>query len=244
MADTQSPVEPPQPAQTGPPKPPPGRGSQNTGLTVGGWILAGLGALLLAAGVALVIVHLTQRDKNGYYTSSTVQVAAPGYAVTAEGLHIANLPTLANDVIGRVRVSARSNNGRPLFVGLASQNALNGYLAGVARNQVTEVNDSTPSYKRHAGGRPTGPPASQGFWHATSSGRGQVTATWKVKGGDWAIVVMNANASPNVSAAVRLGAQTDLVLWIGLGLLFFGLIFGGAGSAMLVSSRRKLRTAG
>jgi hypothetical protein len=239
MADTQSPVEPPQSERAVPLKPPPGRGSPNTGLTVGGWILAGLGALLLTAGVALVIVHLTQRDKDGYYTSSTVRVATPGYAVTAEGLHIANLPTLTNDVIGRVRVSARSNNGRALFVGIASQNALNGYLAGVARNQVTDVNGSTPTYKRHAGGRPTGPPATQGFWHTASSGRGQVTTTWKVKGGDWAIVVMNANGSPNVSAAVTAGAKTNLVLWIGLGLLLFGLIFGGAGSAMLLSSRRK-----
>jgi hypothetical protein len=238
MADTQSPVEPPQPERTVPLKPPPGRGSPNTGLTVGGWILAGLGALLVIAGVALVIVHLTQRDKDGYYTSSPVQVAAPGYAVTAEGLHIANLPTLTNDVIGRVRISARSNNGRALFVGIASQNALNGYLAGVARNQVTEVNGSTPSYQRHAGRAPTGPPASQGFWQTASSGRGQVTATWKVKGGDWAIAVMNANGSSNVSAAVIVGAKTNLVLWIGLGLLLLGLICGGAGTAMLVISRR------
>ena len=239
MADTQSPVEPPQPERAVPPKPPPGRGSPNTGLTVGGWILAGLGALLVIAGIALVVVHLTQRDTDGYYTSSTVKVAAPGYAVTAEGLHIANLPSFTNDVVGRVRVRARSNNGRALFVGIASQNSLNGYLGGVARNQVTEVNYNTPTYKKHAGAAPTGPPASQGFWHAASSGRGQVTATWKVKGGDWAIAVMNANGSRNVSAAVTVGANTNLVLWIGLGLLLLGLICGGAGGAMLFSSRRQ-----
>ena len=243
MADTQSPVEPPQPQRAVPPRPPPGRGSPNSGLTVGGWILAGLGALLVIGGIALVIVHLTQRDRDGYYTSSTVLVAAPGYAITAEALHIANLPSLTNDVIGRVRVSARSNNGRALFVGIASQNALNGYLAGVARNQVTDVNGSTPTYERHPGRAPAGPPASQGFWHTDSSGRGQVTTTWKVKGGDWAIAVMNANGSPNVSAAVAVGAKTNLVLWIGLGLLLLGLICGGAGSAMLFSSRRQVATA-
>ncbi|MGN6169637.1 MAG: hypothetical protein ACTHQQ_15925 [Solirubrobacteraceae bacterium] len=238
MADTQSPVE-PQPERAVPPKPPPGTRNPNTGLTVGGWILAGLGGLLVIAGVALVIVHLTQRDKDGYYTSSTIQVAAPGYAVTAEGLRIANLPSFTNDVVGRVRVSARSNNGRSLFVGIASQNALNSYLGGVARNQVTDVNGSTPSYARHAGRAPTGPPASQGFWHTASSGRGQVTATWKVRGGDWAIAVMNTNGSRNVSAAVIVGANTNLVLWIGLGLLLLGLICGGAGSAMLLSNRRR-----
>ena len=186
----------------------------------------------------LVLVQFTQRDKDGYYTSSTVQVAAPGYAITAEGLHIAHLPSLTNDVIGRLKVSATSNNGRPLFVGIASQNALNGYLAGVARNQVTDVNGSRATYQRHPGRAPAGPPASQGFWHAASSGRGQVTTTWKVKGGDWAIAVMNVTGSPNVSAAVRVGAKTNLVLWIGLAFLLLGLICGGAGGTMLVHSRR------
>ena len=238
MADRQIPVA-PQPERAVSPKPPPGSGSPKSGLTVGGWILASLGTLFVIGALALVIVHLTQRDKDGYYTSSTVQVAAPGYAVTAEGLHIANLPTLTNDVIGRIRVSARSNNGRALFVGIASQNALNGYLGGVARNEVTDVNDSTPTYERHPGRAPAGRPASRGFWHTASSGRGQVAATWKVKGGDWAIAVMNANGSPNVSAAVTVGAKTNLVLWIGLGLLLLGLILGGAGSAMLLRSRRR-----
>jgi hypothetical protein len=50
---------------------------------------------------------------------------------------------------------------------------------------------------------------------------------------------MNANGSSNVSAAVIAGAKTNLVLWIGLGLLLLGLICGGAGSAMLLSGRRQ-----
>jgi hypothetical protein len=241
MADTHAPVASSQPEGAVSPRPPPPGDSPKRGLAVGGWILASLGGLFVIGAVALVIVHLTQRDRDGYYTSSTVQVAAPGYAITAEALHIANLPSLTNDVIGRVRVSARSNNGRALFVGIASQNALNGYLAGVARNQVPDLNGSTPTYERHPGRALAGPPASQGFWHTDSSGRGQVTTTWKVKGGDWAIAVMNANGSPNVSAAVTVGAKTNVVLWIGLALLLLALICGGAGSAMLLSSKRQRR---
>jgi len=239
MADTQDPLAHPQPARDVLPKPPPGGGNRRTGLKVGGWILAGFGSLFLVAAVALVVVHLTQRGKDGYYTSSTVQVAAPGYAITAEGLHIANLPSATSDVIGQLRVSARSNNGRALFVGIASQNALNGYLAGVVRNQVTGVNGSTATYQTHPGRAPADPPASEGFWLAAGSGSGQVTATWKVKGGDWTIVLMNANGSPDISAAVTAGAKTNLVLWIGLAFLLLGLICGGAGSAMLVRSRRR-----
>jgi hypothetical protein len=95
----------------------------------------GLGGLLVLSAVALVVIHLTQRGKDGYYTSSTLRVAATGYAVTSEGLHVGDLPSVANDVIGQVRVSARSSNGQALFVGIAPQNAVNGCLAGVARSE-------------------------------------------------------------------------------------------------------------
>ncbi len=148
-------------------------------------------------GVALVVIHLTQRDKDGYYTSSTLQVAAPGYAATSEGLDVGNLRSFATDAVGRVRVSARSSTGKPLFVGIASQNAVNGYLAGAARSEVTEVNGNTVSYKTHAGGAPAATPARERFWQSSSSGSSQVTTTWNVKGGTWVIVLMNSSgASP------------------------------------------------
>lgn len=226
----------PEAAREAEPKPSGGRGGR-TGLTVGGWILAVLGGLLVIAGVALVIIHLTQRGRDGYYTSSTERVAAPGYAVTAEGLHIGDLPSVATDIVGRVRVSARSTNGQALFVGIAPQSAVNAYLAGVARSEVTDVNGDTITYKMHPGRAPAGPPGSQSFWQSASSGSGQITASWKVKGGTWTIVLMNKTGAAHVNAAVSVGAKTNLLLWLGLGSLLIGLIAGGAGTAMLLSSR-------
>jgi hypothetical protein len=196
-----------------------------------------IGGLLVIAGVALVIIHLTQRGKDGYYTSSTEQVAAPGYAITAEGLDIGDLPGFATDAVGRVRISARSSNGQALFVGIAAQDAVTAYLAGVARSEVTDVSGDSVTYKVHAGRAPAGPPAGQGFWQAASTGAGQVTTSWKVKGGTWAIVLMNASGTAHVSAAVSVGAKTNLLLWIGLGCLLLGLIAGGGGTAMLLNAR-------
>jgi hypothetical protein len=215
---------------------PSGGGGGRTALKIGGWVLAVIGGLLILSGIALVVIHLTQRDSDGYYTSSTEEVATPGYALTAEGLDLSDLPSATNDVLGRVRVTATSRTGQPLFVGIATQKAVNGYLAGVARSEVTEVNPV--KYEAHRGGAPRGPPARQGFWRSSSSGRGQVTTTSKVTSGKWSIVVMNASAAPRVGAAVKVGAKTNLVLWIGLGLLVLGLIAGGAGAAMLVVASR------
>ena len=238
MAGAEDPLARPQAASEGGPKGS-GGSSKRLGLRIGGWILAGIGGLLVLLAVALVVVHLTQRDNNGYFTSSTIRVAAPGYAVTSEALRIGNLPSFASDVVGRVRVSARSSNGQALFVGIAPQNAVNGYLAEVARSEVTDVNDSTVKYKQHPGGAPAGAPARQGFWQSASSGSSQVTTTWKVKGGSWAIVLMNANGTPDIRAAVRVGAKTNVLLWVGLGFLVAGLIAGGASGAMLWSSRSR-----
>ncbi|MGB0094027.1 MAG: hypothetical protein WBP81_16030 [Solirubrobacteraceae bacterium] len=242
MAGAEEPPAPPEAAREVAPKASGGGGGQ-TALRIGGWILAVLGGVLVVAAVALVIVHLTQRAKDGYYTSSTAHVAAPGYAVTAEGLHIGDLPTVASDVVGRVRVNARSSNGQALFVGIAPQDAVNAYLAGVARSEVTDVNGDTVTYKTHPGRAPAGPPGRERFWQSASTGSGQVTASWKVKGGTWAIVLMNATAAADVSAAVSVGAKTNLLLWLGLGSLLAGLIAGAAGTAMLLSSRSRRPTA-
>ena len=141
----------------------------------------GLGAVALIGGVALVVVHLTQRGKNGYYTSSTKRVAASGYAITTEGLDIGDLPSFTTDAVGHVRVSARGSNGQPLFVGIAPQSAVNAYLAGVGRSEVTDVNGDTVSYRTH---RRVDQPF-QRCWFGTSSHRshGRTTVASPRRGG-------------------------------------------------------------
>lgn len=49
--------------------------------------------------------------------------------------------------------------------------------------------------------------AGPNFWQAASTGSGQVTVSWKVKGGTWTIVLMNASGAAQVSAAVSVGAK-------------------------------------
>jgi hypothetical protein len=213
-------------------------GGGRTGLKIGGWILVVLGLLGVIIGIALIVIHLTQRDSDGYYTSNSKRVSAPGFAITSESLHFGDLPGFVSDIVGTVRINATSTSGRPLFVGIGRPSDVNRYLGGVARSKVTDISGSTVSYDRFSGGPPSGPPGSQHFWEASSSGPGQVTTTWKVSGGDWTIVAMNATGAPRVSANVKLGAKTTAVLWIGIGFLAVGLVFGGGGIAMLVAGSR------
>jgi hypothetical protein len=141
----------------------PGGGSR-TGLKVGGWILVAIGTLGVIIGVTLVVIHLTQRDSDGFYTSDTKHVSAPGYAITSDTLHFGDLPGAVSDIVGTVKVSATSTNGRPLFIGIARTSDVNSYLGGVARSEVTDINDNSIDYARHAGGAPAGPPGAQRFW--------------------------------------------------------------------------------
>ena len=177
-------------------------------------VIAGIAGVVLCGLVPLLPVKQT--------TATIVWPQAPG-PVT--------------DAIGRVRVNVRSSNGQALFVGIGPRSDVSAYLGGVRRSEVTDVNGDNITYKLHSGGPPAGPPASQSFWEASSSGTGQITVSWKVKGGTWAIVLMNANGAAPVSATVSVGANTNLVLWVGIGLLVLGLILDGAGTGLLLSSR-------
>ena len=60
---------------------------------------------------------------------------------------------------------------------------------------------------------------------------GTQTVTWKVREGDWSVVLMNADGSRGVIAEVDLGAKLSFLLWVAIGLLMGGVLVTG-GSAL------------
>jgi len=60
---------------------------------------------------------------------------------------------------------------------------------------------------------------------------GTQTVTWKVREGDWSVVLMNADGSRGVSADIDLGAKLSFLLWVAIGLLMGGVLVTG-GSAL------------
>jgi hypothetical protein len=204
--------------------------------------LAALAVLLLSIGGALVTIHLTQRDDDGYFSSSRFRLAAPGYAITSQQLDLAggghgNLARDAAELSGSLRIHATAVGRKPIFVGIARQTDADRYLEGVARNEVVNAAGAATSTVTHPGRTPDSAPTDQRIWQASATGKGSRTMTWKIRPGRWTIAIMNADASKGVQAKIQIGLKTRLFLWIGLASLASGLVLGGA-AGLRVATRQ------
>jgi len=215
-------------------------------LIVCGALAALIGFGLTTGGGALIWAHTTQRDASGYYTSGAHGYATSTAALTSTADFGATAgPDWASFArIGTLRLQVRSS--QPMFVGVAPRADVDAWLAGVAHDRVTDVSFSPfrVTYQRRPGAALPSPPASQAFWVASVSGPGLQTLTWDLHHGQWALVVMNSDATPGVAADVAVGAKTGLLLPIGIGLGVTGLLLLGASALMLVLGVRRDEPAG
>ena len=196
-------------------------------------VLGSLGVLvalaLAAGGGALLWADQTQRDSDGYLTTPTENFSSSAHAITSENIDAGTSGpdwVLREDVIGELRLRASAADGGEAFVGVARTADVNRYLSGVAHDQVREL-DFEPfrvDYVRFPGGEPAAPPGEQPFWAASAEGTGEQTLEWALEGGDWSVVVMNADGSAGVDVGLSAGAEATFLLWLGIGLLVLGLL--------------------
>ena len=202
------------------------------------------GFVTAVGGGALIWGHTTQRGSDGYYSTSTKAFATSSAALTSSDIDLGVNPAdrpMAVDGFGSVtlRLQATSTSGKPVFVGVARARDAAAYLAGVGHDEVTDVNFSPfrVDYRHTAGERSPAPPAAQSIWVASATGTGTQTVTRPAGGGEWAVVIMNADASPGIRADVAVGAKTGILLPIGIGALVFGIAaMLGAGLAFFSAS--------
>jgi hypothetical protein len=202
--------------------------------------LLGLG--LAAGGGFLLWTDLTQRE-GGYLTTPSKPFATSTYALTREKLEVdaGGSNWIWNDNwLGKVRVRAEGASAKPLFIGIGPEAAVAGYLGRVAHADVEDINFDPfrVKYRAIAGGAPRRPPTAQNFWAASASGQGRQTVAWKVRDGDWSVVLMNADGSRGVAADVDLGAKLSFLLWVAIGLLIGGALLLGGGIALIVLAAR------
>src|SRR5947207_1796954 len=192
--------EAPRPESPPPATPQRGWGVGRVLLLVVGILAALFGALLLAGGGFVLWLDQTQRDSDGYLTTPSERLQTATFALASTGLDVTHPggPDFATnpDRFGHVKVEATSLDGKPLFVGIGPETAVDAYLSGVAHDEVTSLDfhPFRPTYARHAGGPPRRKPGAQRFWAARVAGSSKETVRWDVASGDWSVVVMNADA--------------------------------------------------
>jgi hypothetical protein len=234
----------------GPPpmdQPAPGRRSGWTGgrvVSVVAGSLLGLIVLgLVAAGVAGLVWNGTQRD-DGYLTSSTVAFHSSGYAVSGDRVRVGGGDVdwgWQDNLLGKLRVRVTpADPARPIFVGIAATGDVFQYLSGVAWSRVQRIGDSHAEYTDINGGAPSQPPAATQIWQAQAQGTGTQAVTWRVHGGDWSVVVMNADASRGIAFRADAGASVPWLLWVGVGTLVLAVLLAAASVALIMVPVRRV----
>src|SRR4051794_31538101 len=125
--------------------PPPARSSGlQTAAVVAGALLACLALVLLAAGGVLRWVD-GRKDDQGDLTTSTERFHTGTFALATDDLDIDGGGSSwmgDHDRFGKVRLRVRSNDGKPVFVGVARTADARRYLAGSAYASVSDVDVS------------------------------------------------------------------------------------------------------
>jgi hypothetical protein len=205
-----------------------------------------LGLALLVGGGFLLWADRTQRE-DGYLTTPTERFATSTYALTRTRLEVdADGPDWVwnDNWFGKIRIRGESaTRGKLLFIGIGPEAAVARYLGRVAHANVEdiEVDPFRVEYRPIAGGPPPGPPTAQHFWAVSASGVGTQTVTWKVREGDWSVVLMNAGGSRGVVADIDLGAKLSFLLWLAIGLLVGGAFVLAGSIALIVLAARTRR---
>ena len=203
------------------------------------------GVAVLAGGGFLLWADRTQRE-DGYLTTPTERFATPTYALTRTRLEVdtGGAGWVLNDRwFGKVRIRGDSPGAKTLFMGIGPEADVAKYLGTVAHANVEDI-DFDPfrvTYLPVTGGAPQAPPTEQRFWAASASGVGTQTLTWKVRDGDWSVVLMNADGSRGVAADIDAGAKLSFLLWVSIGLLLGGVLVVGGSTALIVLAARTRR---
>src|SRR5690606_14633745 len=194
--------------------------AMSAGRTGGGAMSAGriiavvVGALLALAGVVagaaaggLLVAHAVVRDSAGFYTTPVARFETSTVALVGA----ADLGTWRAGPVDQLQVRVTAADQGPVFVGIGPRDQVEQWLAGTAYERVVDVRYWPFEAKTELvpGDTAIDPPAEQGFWVTATAGSGTQTLTWTPRGGEWALVVMNQDATAGVAVDAAAGAASD-----------------------------------
>jgi hypothetical protein len=227
-----------------PPQPPAGRSAGRIIAITAATLLGALAVTFVALGGGLVGLHALKRNGDGFYATGQKTLKTPTYALVADKLD-ANGPSwlFGKNRLGTIRVAANGTPAKPIFIGVARTAQVDTYLRGVAQDEIGDfdIDPFSVSYDRHPGTAAPAAPAGQSLWAARATGSGRQTLTWRVREGNWAVVVMNADGSQGVQTDVSVGAKAGVLVWVGAGLLALGALFAAWAAILSIGLRRRPR---
>ena len=222
---------------------PPSRSGGGAGRVVGlvlGILAAIVGVVAFLGGLALIGLHLFERDDDGYYATETETLATDTRALAVDDLDFGGESGIdVGDLSATVRLEATSASPDPVFIGIASRTDADRYLNGAGHTVVTDFGlDGEPEYEEVNGTRALDPPAEEDIWVAQSQGDGTQRIEWEADAGRWAAVAMNADASPGLEIDAEAAIKVGWLHWVGIGLVLFGLVVASVAVFAITRVRR------
>ncbi|MCO4254160.1 DUF4389 domain-containing protein [Pseudarthrobacter cellobiosi] len=204
-----------------------------------GTLFSMLGIGLLFGGIGASWVNSLQND-GGYLTSPSERFDVDSSAIISAGpdnMRDDAYPGPLPFDVGSIRISAESANaGKAIFVGIAPRSDVERYLSGANYSELLDVSFRPfhVEYRETQGSQQPPLPSGQDFWAASASGPGEQELDWNIETGNWSVVVMNADASPDIRADLKVGFRSELLGPIAAGLLAVGAILLVIGVPLLI----------
>jgi hypothetical protein len=204
-----------------------------------GILFSMLGIGLLFGGIGASWVNSLQND-GGYLTSPSERFDVDSSAIISAGpdnMRDNAYPGPLPLDVGSIRIWAESANpGKEIFVGIAPRSDVERYLSGANYSELLDVSfrPFRVEYRETQGTQQPPLPSRQDFWAASASGTGEQELDWNIQPGNWSVVVMNADASPDIRADLKAGFRSQLFGPIAAGLLAAGAILLVLGVPLLI----------
>ena len=171
------------------------------------------------------------RDDDGFYVAETFTFDRSSHAIVSGDLDIlTGTPSwLAELLADPVDVRIQGTADQELFIGIAPTADVDRYLAGVAHDEVTDLDFdgrsiSNVDYVNSEGATFPKPPGGERFWEVRTEGAPLQAVEWSLESGSWTVVVMNADASAEVDAELEFAARISNIIAIAWGMLVFGVL--------------------